>query len=246
MLDLGGRAALVTGGSRGIGAAIVRHLARAGARVAFTYRASADRAEAVVEGVGEMGGQALAIAADSEDAEALVAAVNQAVAEFGRLDILVNNAGVFPFGPIEAVSVAEVDRTLAIHARAAFVASQAAAQHMGPGSRIISIGSCFAERVPYAGATLYAMSKSALMGFTRGLARDLGDRGINVMLVNPGSVDTEMNPADGPGADGERALMAVGRYARPEEIARFVTHLAGEGGSFVTGAAIAVDGGFAA
>jgi 3-oxoacyl-[acyl-carrier protein] reductase len=246
MSTLGGRTALVTGGSRGIGAAIVRHLVAAGARVAFTYRTSADHADAVLGEIEERGGKGLAIEADSADAEAVAAAVDRAAAEFGRLDVLVNNAGVFPFGPIEEVTLEEVDRTLAIHTRAVFVASQAAAKHMGAGGRIISIGSCFSDRVPYAGATLYAMSKSALVGFTRGLARDLGDRGINVMLVNPGSVDTDMNPADGPGADAERELMAVGRYADPDEIATFVTHLAGEGGSFITGAAIPVDGGFAA
>jgi len=246
MSSLSGRTALVTGGSRGIGAAIVRHLAAAGARVAFTYRESADRADTVVTEIEDLGGEALAIGADSADAGAVTAAVDQAAAEFGRLDVLVNNAGVFPFGPIEEVTLEEVDRTLAIHTRAVFVASQAAAKHMVPGSRIISIGSCFSDRVPYPGATLYAMSKSALVGFTRGLARDLGERGINVVLVNPGSVDTDMNPADGPSADTERDLMALGRYANPEEIASFVTHLAGEGGSFITGATIPVDGGFAA
>jgi len=144
------------------------------------------------------------------------------------------------------VTLEEVDRTLAIHVRAAFLASQAAARHMGAGGRIISIGSCFADRVPYPGVTLYAMSKSALVGLTRGLARDLGPRGITANVVHPGSTDTDMNPADGPDADVERGLMAVGRYARPEEIAAMVAHLAGEGGAFVTGAMIAVDGGFAA
>jgi len=158
----------------------------------------------------------------------------------------VNNAGIFPSGPIEYVTLAEVDRTLAIHVRAAFLASQAAARHMGAGGRIISIGSCYAERVPYAGVTLYAMSKAALIGLTKGLARDLGPRGITVNVVHPGSTDTDMNPADGPNADGERSLMAVGHYGSPEDIAATVAHLAGEGGRFVTGAAIAVDGGFAA
>lgn len=246
MASLSGRTALVTGGSRGIGAAIVRHLAAAGARVAFTYRESVGPAEALVAEVGEGGGEALAIAADSADAGAVTAAVHRTASKFGGLDILVNNAGIFPFGPIEEVSLEEVDRTLAVHTRAVFVASQAAANHMEAGGRIISIGSCFSDRVPYPGATLYAMSKSALVGFTRGLARDLGDRGISVVLINPGSVDTDMNPADGPTADAERELMALGRYADSDEIARFVTHLAGEGGSFITGAAIPVDGGFAA
>ena len=238
--------ALVTGGSRGIGAAAARRLARDGADVALTCARAADKAQAVVAEIEAAGRQGLAIVADSAQPHAVVAAVERTADTFGRLDILVNNAGIFPSGPLEEVTLEEVDRTLAIHVRAAFLASQAAARHMGAGGRIISIGSCFADRVPYPGVTLYAMSKSALVGLTKGLARDLGRRGITANVVHPGSTDTDMNPADGPDADVERGLMAVGRYARPEEIAAMVAHLAGEGGAFVTGAVIAVDGGFAA
>jgi NAD(P)-dependent dehydrogenase (short-subunit alcohol dehydrogenase family) len=172
--------------------------------------------------------------------------VDRTAAEFGRLDILVNNAGVAPYGPVEDVSAGELDRTLAIHVRAAFVAAQAAARHLTPGGRIVNIGSSLAERVPYPGWTLYAMSKSALTGLTRGLARDLGPRGITANVVQPGSTDTEMNPAGSPEAEYERGFTALGRYARTEEIAAMVAHLAGPGGDYVTGAAIAVDGGYSA
>ena len=246
MSDLAGKVALVTGGSRGIGAAIAKRLARDGADVALTYASAADKARAVVTEIEAAGRRGLAIAADSAHWDAVIGAVERTVDAFGRLDVLVNNAGIFPNGPLEEVTLEEIDRTLAIHVRAVFLASQAAARHMGAGGRIISIGSCFAERVPYPGVTLYAMSKAALIGLTKGLARDLGPRGITANVVHPGSTDTDMNPADGPDADAERSLMAIGQYGRPEDIAAMVAHLAGEGGRFVTGGAIAVDGGFAA
>ncbi|GAA2825925.1 SDR family NAD(P)-dependent oxidoreductase [Crossiella cryophila] len=243
MSELAGKVALVTGGSRGIGAAIAKKLAANGADVALTYASAADRAQGVVEDIKAAGRRGLAIAADSADAAAVVAAVEQTVAEFGRIDILVNNAGIFPYGTIDEVTLEEVDRTLAIHARAAYVASQAAAKHMEAGGRIVSIGSTLAERVPYPGVALYAMSKAALIGFTKGLARDLGERDITVNLVHPGSTDTEMNPADGPQADDERGLTALGRYGQPEDIAASVAHLVGPGGRNITGSAIVVDAG---
>ncbi|HYZ26561.1 MAG TPA: 3-oxoacyl-ACP reductase family protein [Geminicoccaceae bacterium] len=246
MRDLDGKVALVTGGSRGIGAAIARTLAERGADVAITYAKAADKANAIVAAIEAAGRRALAIQADSADAEAVAGAVEQTAGAFARLDILVNNAGIFPSGPPEEVTLEEIDRTLAIHVRAVFLASREALKHMGPGGRIISIGSCFAQRVPYGGVTLYAMSKSALIGFTKGLARDVGARGITVNVVDPGSTDTDMNPAAGETADAERALMAVGHYGKPEDIAAMVAHLAGESGRFVTGASIAIDGGYAA
>lgn len=241
-LELLGKVALVTGGSRGIGAAIARRLAAQGADVAITYARAADRARAVVAGIAALGRRGLAIQADSAGAE-IGAAVERTVAELGRLDILVNNAGIFPFGPPEEVTFAELDRTLAIHARGAFLAAQAALRHLGEGGRIISIGSCFAERVPHGGVTLYAMSKSALIGFTKGLARDVAARGITVNLVQPGSTDTDMNPAGSADADDQRARTALGRFADPDEIAATVGFLAGPGAGFITGAALAVDGG---
>lgn len=246
MAELSGRIALVIGGSRGIGAAICRRLAQHGADVAFTYRQAGPAAQAVVTAIEAAGRRGWAVQADSADAAAVAQAVESVVGRFGHLDVLVNNAGMFPSGPFEDVTVDEIDRTLAVNVRAVFVASQAAARHMRAGGRIISIGSCFAERVPYAGLSLYAMSKTALQGLTRGLARDLGPRGITVTLVHPGSTDTEMNPADGPTADHERTLIALGHYAAPDDIAETVTFLAGTGGRYITGTSIAVDGGFAA
>jgi 3-oxoacyl-[acyl-carrier protein] reductase len=242
---LAGRVALVTGGSRGIGAAIATRLAADGADVAITYLNRADQAAEVVAGIEATGRRGLAIAADAGDAKAVVDAVDRTAAELGRLDILVNNAGVFPYGPLDEVPLEEVDRTLAVHVRGVFVGAQAAARHMGEGGRIISIGSCFVDRVPAPGVTLYTASKTALIGLTRGLARDLGPRGITANLVHPGPTDTDMNPADGPTAEEERELVALGRFGTGEEVAATVAHLAGDGGRFVTGAELAVDGGFA-
>ncbi|XVS64210.1 SDR family NAD(P)-dependent oxidoreductase [Actinosynnema sp. CA-299493] len=240
---LAGRSALVTGGSRGIGAAIAKRLARDGANVVITYARSADRAEEVVDEITAMGARALAVRAEATDADALRAAVTRTVAAFGGLDVLVSNAGVAVSGPFEDVTADEVDRVLAIHARAAFVLAQAAVPHMTAGGRIVGIGSSLAERVPYPGWALYAMSKSALIGLTKGLARDLGPRGITVNLVHPGSTDTEMNPADGPDADEERRHTALGRYCDPEDVAATVAHLVGDGGRNITGAAFVVDAG---
>jgi 3-oxoacyl-[acyl-carrier protein] reductase len=243
---LTGKVALVTGGSRGIGGAIATRLARDGADVALTYVSSPDKAQTVVAEIAKAGRRGLAIQADSADPGAIVAAIERAVAELGRLDILVNNAGIFPNGPLEAVTLDDIDRTLAIHVRAAFVAAQAAARHMESGGRIVSIGNCLAERVPTAGVTLYAMSKSALAGLTKGLARDLGPHGITANLVHPGPIDTDMNPADSPGADDERKLLATGAFGSGADVAATVAHLAGDSGRYITGAAIAVDGGNAA
>jgi NAD(P)-dependent dehydrogenase (short-subunit alcohol dehydrogenase family) len=243
MTELAGKVALVTGGSRGIGAAIATRLAELGSDVAITYAQSKERAEYVVGKITAQGRRGLAIKADSAAADEVVAAVEHVVDEFGRLDILVNNAGIFPSGPIDEVSLEEVDRTLGIHARAVYLASQASVRHMAEGARIVSIGSNLAERVPFPGVTLYSMSKSALIGFTKGLARDLGDRGIAVNLVQPGSTDTDMNPAGGPTADDQRALSALGRYADPTDIAETVGFLAGSGGRNITGAVLTVDGG---
>ncbi|MGE0239017.1 MAG: SDR family oxidoreductase [Parvibaculaceae bacterium] len=243
MTHLSGKAALVTGGGRGIGAAIARRLAQEGADVAITYTKGKTEAEGILAEVRALGRRGLAIAADSADAQAVRQAVAETIAAFGRIDILVNNAGVFPYGPFEEVSVADFDRTMAIHARAAFVAAQAASPHMGKGGRIISIGSNLGERVPFPGVSLYAMSKSALIGFTRGLARDLGERGITVNLVQPGSTATDMNPPEGESAEEQKALMALGHFGAADDVAATVAHLAGEGARQITGAQILVDGG---
>ncbi|MFC9330731.1 SDR family NAD(P)-dependent oxidoreductase [Kitasatospora sp. NPDC057015] len=243
---LDGKVALVTGGSRGIGEAVALRLAEDGADVVLTYLGSAERAAAVVDRIKALGRRALAVQADSADPAAVRAAVDLAAAEFGRLDILVNNAGVGVVGPIEDLSPEDVDRVLEVNVRAPFVASQAALRHMTEGGRIVTIGSCMAERFAFPGGSLYGMSKSALNGLTRSLARELGPRGITANLVNPGPTDTDMNPADGPAAELQRGFTALGRFGTPSEVAATVAHLVGDGGRYITGAAVSVDGGYAA
>ncbi|ATP49119.1 oxidoreductase [Pseudomonas putida] len=245
-LPLDGKVALVQGGSRGIGAAIVHRLARDGARVAFTYVSSAGPAEQLAQEIIGNGGQALALRADSADAAAVQLAVDDTAKAFGGLDILVNNAGVLTVAPIAEFDLGDFDRMLAVNVRSVFVASQAAVRYMGQGGRIINIGSTNAERMPFAGGAPYAMSKSALVGLTRGMARDLGPQGITVNNVQPGPVDTDMNPASGEFADSLIPLMAVGRYGQVDEIASFVAYLAGPEAGYITGASLTADGGFAA
>lgn len=241
---LDGKVALVTGGSRGIGAAVVSRLADDGADVAFTYQRNADRAGEVVERVKTIGRRAMAVRADSADAAVVKDAVDHVAGEFGRLDILVNNAGVFLIAPLEDLGLDEFERTVAVNVRAPFVAAKAAAAHMQDGGRIISIGSNAAQRMVFSGFTLYAMSKSALIGLTKALGRELGPRGITVNLINPGPTDTELSPADSPDADMIKGFTALQRYGTPDEIAGAVAYLAGPDGRYVTGATINIDGGF--
>ncbi|MDR9850004.1 3-oxoacyl-ACP reductase family protein [Herbaspirillum huttiense] len=243
---LASKVAFVQGGSRGIGAAIVQRLAAEGATVAFTYVTSPDKAQALVSRVEAAGGRALAIQADSADAAALQQAIRLAAETFGRLDILVNNAGVLAKGPIDEFKLEDLDRTLAVNVRSVVVATQAAVRYMGEGGRIISIGSTNADRIPFAGGAVYAMSKSALVGLTKGLARDLGSRGITVNNVQPGPVDTDMNPANSDFATSLTGLMALPRYGKAEEIASFVAYLAGPEAGYITGANLMIDGGFSA
>ncbi|WP_028937311.1 SDR family NAD(P)-dependent oxidoreductase [Pseudonocardia spinosispora] len=243
MAELTGKVALVTGGSRGMGAAIAIRLAHDGASVAVTYRNGKEKAEAVVERIVAEGGTAIAIHADNADPDAAAEAVERTVRELGRLDILVNNAGIWVAGPIEEMTTQQRDEILAVNLTSVFSASQAASRHLGEGGRIISIGSNLASRVPGPGLTLYAMTKSALDGLTKALARELGPRGITANVVHPGSTDTDMNPADGPHADFQRQLSALGRYGTAEDIAATVAHLAGPGGRSITGAALLIDSG---
>jgi 3-oxoacyl-[acyl-carrier protein] reductase len=241
------RRALVTGGSRGIGAAVVRRLAREGAHVAFTYTSNPGDAAEVTRAVRALGVEALAIRADSADAAAVTGAVEQTVATLGGIDILVNNAGVGVFAPVDAFTLADLDRTLAVNVRAVYVAAQAAARHMQAGGRIIAIGSCNAERMPFAGGAAYAMSKAAVVGLVKGLARDLGTRGITVNNVQPGPVNTDMNPADSDAAEMMRSqFIALHRYGTGDEIAGLVVYLAGPEAGYVTGASLTIDGGFTA
>ena len=244
--NLSGKVALIQGGSRGIGAAIVERLAAEGASVAFTYVSSASKAKALQDSIIAKGGKALAIQADSADADAIREAVQRTAQAFGRLDILVNNAGVLAMAPLDEFKLEDFDQTLAINVRSVFIATQEAARHMGEGGRIINIGSTNAERMPFAGGGPYAMSKAALVGLTKGLARDLGPRGITINSVQPGPVDTDMNPADGAFAESLLDLMAVRRYGRAEEIAGFVAYLAGPEAAYITGASLSIDGGFSA
>jgi len=237
MSTLPGKKALVLGGSRGIGAAIVRRLAAHGATVAFTYAGSKEAAEALAS---EVGGAA--IHADSADR----AAVRRVVAEQGALDILVVNAGVFVMGDPGKLDPAAVDRLIDINVRAPYHAAAEASKRMNDGGRIIFIGSVNGDRIPFPGATAYALSKSAVQGLTRGLARDLGARNITVNNVQPGPVATDMNPENSEFADALRSLMAIKRYARPEEIAGLVAYLAGPEAGLVTGAQHTIDGGFGA
>lgn len=243
MSELAGKRALVTGASRGIGAAIALALADRGADVAITYERSVERAADVVRAIEAKGRRAVAIQADSADASAVKRSVDEAAEALGGLDILVNNAGIARGGPVAEMSLADIDAILDVNVRSVVLASQAAIPHLEEGGRIISIGSCLAERVPFPGVTVYSMSKSALLSFTRGLARELGPRGITVNLVQPGSTDTDMNPADGAQSDMQRTMIALGHYGKPEDIAAAVAFLASPAARQITGTTITVDGG---
>ncbi|MDV9175582.1 SDR family oxidoreductase [Streptomyces sp. W16] len=241
---LNGKVALVTGGSRGIGAATALRLARDGADVAVTHVEGKEAAEDVVRAVERLGRRAVALRADSADAVEAAGAVERTAEALGGLDVLVNNVGVGVLGPLDGLSLADVDRVLAVNVRGVFLTSQAAAARMASGGRIITIGTCMTQRVPGPGGTLYATSKSALIGLTKALARELGGRGITANIVHPGPTDTDMNPADGPYAADQAAMTALGRFGTADEVASMVAYLAGA--DYVTGAEFAVDGGHSA
>ncbi|MYW92223.1 3-oxoacyl-ACP reductase FabG [Amycolatopsis rubida] len=245
-MDLDGKVALVTGGSRGIGAATALRLAEAGADVVLTYAVNAEQAAGVVDRIKALGRRALAVGADSADSAAVEAAVEAAVAEFGRLDVLVNNAGVGFVGPLEQTGMDDVDRVLAVNVRGVLAATKAAAKHLREGGRVITIGSCVTDRVPGPGMVLYAVSKSAMVGLTKALARELAANGVTVNLVHPGPTDTEMNPADGPYAADQASMTAAGRYGNPAEVAAAVAFLASPDSAYITAATLSVDGGHAA
>ena len=238
--------AFITGGTRGIGAAIARKLSTEGVSIAATYLSRSDEADQLVAELSGSGAGALAIRADVSDPAALLAAMDATVAHFGSLDILVNNAVLAIAGPLEDYPLDAFDRVFAVNVRAPFLAAQRAASLMREGGRISTVGSIAADRTPGEGATLYAASKSALGGMTRGLARDLGARGITVNLVQPGPIDTERNPADGPNAAANRAPLAIKRHGTTAEVATLVAYLASDDAGFVTGSVHNIDGGWGA
>jgi 3-oxoacyl-[acyl-carrier protein] reductase len=241
---LTGKSALVTGGSRGIGAAIVLRLAKEGASVAFTYSSSTEQANSLAEQIAKNGGKALAIKADAADQTAVRAAVQQAAEHFGKIDILVNNAGIIVLGPITEIKEADFQHILAVNVHSVFTATQEAVLHMPEGGRIIHIGSVNSDRMPFVGGSVYALTKGAIFSFTKGLARDLGPRNITVNNIQPGPIDTDANPANGPFAETMLGLMALKRYGKAEEIAGMVSYLAGPEAAYITGASLLIDGGF--
>ncbi len=244
--SLSGKIALVTGGSRGIGAAIVRRLVKDGVAVAFTYSKAREKAVALAAEIEGRGGKALAIQADSADAAAVQAAVTQTVEAFGRLDILVNNAGILLRGTIDTFSLEEFDRMIAVNVRPVFVGAQAAGRHMREGGRIIVIGSVTADRTGFPGSSVYSMTKAAVAVLARGLAVDFAPRGITVNTIQPGPTETDMVPADGPHSDVVKSLVPLKRLGHADEIAAMVAFVASPEASFVTGAALSVDGGYLA
>jgi 3-oxoacyl-[acyl-carrier protein] reductase len=246
MSKLANKVALVTGGSRGIGAAVAQRLAADGASVAITYAKNAKAASAVVKAIERAGRKAIAIQADATDADAVAAAVEKTVATFGRLDVLVNNAGTAIPKKFEETTLEELDRVIDINVRGVFVTTQAALKHMKDGGRIIMIGSAAGERVIAPGLVPYAATKGAVKIFTQGLSREVGSRGITVNNVQPGPIDTDLNPAAGDWAVPQKAATALGRYGHVDEVAALVAFVAGPESSYITGANLTVDGGMIA
>jgi 3-oxoacyl-[acyl-carrier protein] reductase len=241
--DLTTKVALVTGASRGIGAAIAKRLASDGASVAITYSRGAEDAARVVDAIEAAGGNAVAIQADATDAAAVKSAVESVVSTFGRLDILVNNAGTAIPRPFEETTLEEIDQVVDLNVRGLFIATQAALKHLPEGGRIISIGSCVGERMMTPGLVVYSATKGAVKMFTQGLAREVGPRGITVNNIQPGPSDTDLNPADDEWAEPQLAATALKRYGHVEDIAPMVAFIAGPDSGYITGASLTIDGG---
>jgi len=243
MANLTNKTAIVTGASRGIGAAIAKRLAADGANVAITYARGAAAAAQVVKDIQEAGGKAIAIEADATDPKAVAAAIEQTVAAFGRLDVLVNNAGTAIPKPFEDTTLEEMDLVISLNLRGVFIATQAALKHLGSGGRIITIGSCVGERMATPGLAVYAATKGAVKIFTQGLSREVGERGITVNTIQPGPIDTDLNPAAGDWATPQIANTALKRYGHVSDVAALVAFVAGPEASYITGASLTVDGG---
>jgi 3-oxoacyl-[acyl-carrier protein] reductase len=240
---LEGKNALVTGASRGIGAAIARRLAADGARVAITYSKGAEAAASVVKSIEGAGGKAIAIQADATDPAAVKAAIEKIVGSFGKLDVLVNNAGTAIPKKFEETTLEELDRVIDLNLRGVFVATQVALKHMSDGGRIVMIGSCVGERMMTPGLVPYSATKGAIRMFTQGLSREVGDRGITVNNVQPGPIDTDLNPASSDWAVPQKAATALNRYGSVDDVAALVAFVAGPEASYITGANLTVDGG---
>jgi 3-oxoacyl-[acyl-carrier protein] reductase len=241
--ELENKVALVTGGSRGIGAAIAKRLAANGARVAITYARDAEAAARTVKAIEGAGGKAVAIKADATDPAAVKAAVDKAVASLGKLDILVNNAGTAIPKPFEEATLEELDQVIDINLRGVFITTQAALKHINNGGRIITIGSCVGERMMTPGLVAYSATKGAIRMFTQGLSREVGDRGITVNNIQPGPIDTDLNPASGDWAVPQKEATALKRYGSVDDIAAMVAFVASPQASYITGANLTVDGG---
>ncbi|MGV1792215.1 3-oxoacyl-ACP reductase family protein [Rhizobium sp. A37_96] len=235
------KAAIVFGGSRGIGAAIVKRLAQDGFQVALTYLSSPDRAQQLVEEIGALGGKSIAIRADSADAKEVDAAVTRTVETFGRLDVAVVNAGVLRIGPVDAVSIEDLDLSLSINVRGVFLAVQAAARQMADGGRIITIGSNTAIRTGSPGSSVYAMTKAAVAAMAKGVALDLAPRRITVNNIQPGPTETDMTSSM---IDRLKDIVPLRRVGRPEEIAGLASYLAGPQSGYMTGSSLTIDGGY--
>jgi 3-oxoacyl-[acyl-carrier protein] reductase len=240
---LEGKTALVTGGSRGIGAAIAKRLAADGANVAITYAKGADAAANVVKAIESAGGKAIAIQADATNPEAVQAAIEKTVSALGKLDVLVNNAGTGIPKRFEEATLEELDQVINLNIRGVLVATQAALKQMNNNGRIISIGSCVGERVMTPGLVSYAATKSAIRTFTQGLSREVGDRGITVNNIQPGPIDTDLNPASSDWATPQKAMTVLNRYGKVEEVAALVAFIAGPEAAYITGANLTIDGG---
>jgi 3-oxoacyl-[acyl-carrier protein] reductase len=240
------RVALVTGGARGIGAGIVERLATDGAKVAFTYARADEAAKTLTERLSDAGAQVLAIQADSADPDAITAAIDRTLAEFDRIDVLVNNAAGATFGPLDALSLDEIQTMLDVNIRGVVLATRAVIPHLEDGGRIVNIGSVNADRTPFPGQSVYALTKGAVSSFTRGLAWDLSPRGITITNVQPGPIDTDANPADGPFGGPLRERTANGQFGGAEDVAGLVAFLVSDAAKHITGTSITIDGGFTA